>query len=447
MHAMFARLSVPRSALGNLLAKLLMVGLGLAITVVVARQGPKVQGAFALFVAVESALLTLFSGLGLWLARQMSQQGGRPSVRALPMLEGVLRAAVLLGLVASAVLLAVSWWASTMPYSQLWLLALAAPFLLLVPTATGLWLGEGRMWPINLAQVAAPAAVLLGLLGAWWLTEGAVRSAPLVVLVLTAWVSGKAIVAVLTALYALRDAARRDAALDASASLTDRAHTLAARWQSQWPFIATIGMTNVVSLLNYRASLFLVERFQGLSVVGTYSVAVTVAELLWLLSSSVTVSAYARIGHPDPRVAAAMTVQAVRINVLATVLAAPILLLGAWWALPWVLGEAYRASLMPLLALLPGVAGYAAASSLSAFYTNHLGRPQLSGAIAGLSLSLSFGLGWWLVPRWGATGAAVSSSVGYLGAIVVAYGVFLKHAQLPLRALWSRQALSGDAVG
>ena len=447
MDAMFARLSVPRSALGNLLAKLLMVGLGLAITVVVARQGPKVQGAFALFVAVESALLTLFSGLGLWLARQMSQQGGRPSVRALPMLEGVLRAAVLLGLVASAVLLAVSWWASTMPYSQLWLLALAAPFLLLVPTATGLWLGEGRMWPINLAQVAAPAAVLLGLLGAWWLTEGAVRSAPLVVLVLTAWVSGKAIVAVLTALYALRDAARRDAALDASASLTDRAHTLAARWQSQWPFIATIGMTNVVSLLNYRASLFLVERFQGLSVVGTYSVAVTVAELLWLLSSSVTVSAYARIGHPDPRVAAAMTVQAVRINVLATVLAAPILLLGAWWALPWVLGEAYRASLMPLLALLPGVAGYAAASSLSAFYTNHLGRPQLSGAIAGLSLSLSFGLGWWLVPRWGATGAAVSSSVGYLGAIVVAYGVFLKHAQLPLRALWSRQALSGDAVG
>ncbi|MFX9097208.1 hypothetical protein ABTN72_19425, partial [Acinetobacter baumannii] len=89
-----------------------------------------------------------------------------------------------------------------------------------------------------------------------------------------------------------------------------------------------------VSLLNYRASLFLVERFHGLSVVGTYSVAVTVAELLWLLSSSVTVSAYARIGHPDARVAAAMTVQAVRINVLATVLAAPVLLAGAWWALP-----------------------------------------------------------------------------------------------------------------
>ncbi len=87
-----------------------------------------------------------------------------------------------------------------------------------------------------------------------------------------------------------------------------------------------------------------------------------------------------------------------------------------------------------------GGAGYAAASSLSAYYTNHLGRPQLSGAIAGLSLCLSFGLGWCLVPLYGAVGAGVASSVGYLGAIAVAYGVFLKHAGLPLRALWTRGA-------
>ena len=131
-----------------------------------------------------------------------------------------------------------------------------------------------------------------------------------------------------------------------------------------------------------------------------------------------------------------MTVQAVRINVLATLAAAPVLLGLAWWGLPWVMGEAYAASLLPLAALLPGVAAYAAASSLSAFYTNHLGRPQLSGSIAGLSLTVSFGLGWFLVPAYGAVGAGLSSSLGYIVAIVAAYGVFLKHAGLPVRALW-----------
>ena len=424
--------ALPKAALGNLVAKLLMVALGLSITVLVARQGPQVQGAFALFVAVESALLTLFTGLGLWLARQMSQQAGAGPVRALPMLQGVLRAAVVLGLLASVMLLGVSWWSDRLPYSQLWLLALGAPFLLLVPTATGLWLGQGRMWPINVAQVAAPASVLTGLAGAWWIMQGTQRSGAMVALVLTAWVSGKSLVAVVTAVYALKDAGRRDDLLVPIAS----SDSTPPSWWAQWPFVATIGVVNVVGLLNYRASLFLVEHFHGLSAVGTYSVAVTSAELLWLLSSSVTVSVYARIGHPDTRIAASMTVQAVRINVLSTLLAAPVLFALAWWALPWVMGPAYQASLMPLAALLPGVAAYAAASSLSAFYTNHLGRPQLSGAIAGLSLSISFVLGLVLVPRWGAVGAGVASSLGYILAIMAAYGVFLKHAGLPVKALW-----------
>lgn len=421
--------SVPRAALGNLVAKLLIVGLGLAITVLVARQGPQVQGAFALFVAVESALLTLFSGLGLWLARQISrQQAGLPG-HARPMLRSVLRAAVALGMLAALVLTAVSWWADRMPYAQLWLLALAAPFLLLVPTATGLWLGQGRMWPLNLAQVAAPASVLSGLALAWWLADGVARKGATVLVVLLAWVSGKSLVAVLTAIFALHDADRRDRRVVCP-------EPPSGPWWDEWRFVATIGVTNVISLLNYRASLFLVERFHGLGAAGTYSVAVTVAELLWLLSSSVTVSAYSRIGNPDARVASAMTVQAVRINVLATVLAAPLLLLAAWWGLPLVMGPAYAASVAPLAALLPGVAAYAAASSLSAFYTNHLGKPQLSGAIAGLSLAVSFGLGCLLVPRFGALGAGISSSVGYTVAIVVAYGVFLRQAGLPVRALW-----------
>lgn len=433
--------ALPKAALGNLIAKLLMVGLGLAITVTVARHGPQVQGAFALFVAVESALLTLFSGLGLWLARQISQQADGRQAKALPMLRGVLRAAVALGLLASGVLVAASWWAQSMPYTYLWLLALAAPFLLLVPTATGLWLGEGRMWPINVAQVSAPASVLAGLAAAWWITQGGQAgqgSKSTVLLVLVAWVSGKSVVAVVTAFYALRNARHRDEALAdrLSASRLTAFHAPQPSWLAQWPFIATIGVTNVIGLLNYRASLFLVERFHGLSTAGVYSVAVTAAELLWLLSSSVTVSVYARIGHPDTKIAAAMTVQAVRINVLSTLLAAPVLLGLAWWGLPWVMGPAYEASLLPLAALLPGVAAYAAASSLSAFYTNHLGRPQLSGAIAGMSLTISFCSGWFLVPLWGPLGAGIASSAGYILAIVAAYGVFLKHAGLPVRALW-----------
>lgn len=407
--------SFARAAFGNLAAKVLLVVFGLGVTLIVARRGPELQGAFSLFVACEAVLVTLFSGFGLALAREVSHHradAGRG-------LSAMLLASAGVGLLAAAVLVGVSAWADREPYRHLWLLALAAPFLLLVPTATGLWMGQGRMLPLNLAQVASPGLVLAALIvfgGSAGLPMAQAAGTLSVAAVLAVWVGVKSGVGLGTAAWAFHDAGR-----------------VAPGWdllRRDARFVAVIGATNVISLLNYRVMLFVIEHHAGLSAAGVYSVAVQIGELLWLLSSAVTVSVYHRIGHPERAVAAAMAVRAVRINVLATVAAAPVLLAVAWWGLPWALGPAYEAARVPLAALLPGIAAYAAASSLSAFYTNHLGRPRLSALVAGLSLALNLLLSLWTVPRWGAVGAAASTSVAYVVAITVAAGLFQRHAGL-----------------
>lgn len=415
--------SLWRGAALNLASRVATVGLGLAILVLVARQGPQVQGAFSLFVAIESTLLALGSGLGLLLAREAAQAHGHlPATRLRRGLGWALAAgtgaALLLGLA--------SRWAGVEPYRALWLLALAAPCLLLAPTASALWMGQGRLVALNVAQVAAPAtvmALLLGLTPLGW--PGALAA-------LVAWALGKALVGVSAAAWALARPAGAGAADQApaagAASLTPA--------RDAWRFIAVIALANVVSLANYRATLFLVERSQGLAVAGVYSVAVQMAELLWLLSTAVTVSAYRRIGTPDPAVAIATTLRAVRLGLGAAVAAAPLLGLAAWLALPTVLGEAYRASLVPLAILLPGVAAYAAASGLSAYYTHHRGRPHWAAGIAGLSLGLTLLLAAWAVPHWGATGAALATSGAFLVAIAVALGLFLRDTGLGWAALW-----------
>lgn len=399
--------TLARGAAGNLAARVALVALGLGILLVVARIGPEVQGAFALFVACESMLLTLLSGLGLALAREVSHR----RTDAAGALTAALLAAGALGAVAALVLLGLSAWTAREPYQHLWLLAWAAPFLLMVPTSSGLWMGQGRMLPLNLAQVAAPAAVLLLLGLAWWIWGPLTAGMPgVVTLVLAAWVIAKSGVGLATAGWAFHDAGRQ-----------------APNWallQRDARFVLVIGLTNVVSLLNYRASLFLVEHFQGLKEVGVYSVAVQVGEQLWLLSQAVIASVYHRIGDPNRAAAAAMTVRAVRVNVLAAALAAPLLWLVAWLALPAVLGPAYRDVHGPLAALLPGMVAYAAASSLSAFFTNHLGRPHWSAAIAALSLGLNMLGSFWAVPRYGAMGAAVSTSLAYVLAIAAACVLF-----------------------
>lgn len=403
-----------RGAALNLVARLAAVGLGLAILVVVARLGPEVQGAFALFAAVEAALLTLFSGLGLLLAREISHRLLAPA----SLLAALLRAACGLGAAAALGLVAWSFASEATPYRHLWLLALAAPWLLWVPTTSGLWLGEGRMGPLNAPQVAAPTLVLLGLgMVAWAQPAGGTT----VLVVLALWVGAKSLVGIAAAVAATRDAG--PAAPD---------------WMTlrrEWRFVVVIGATNLISLLNYRATLFLVERHSGLAAAGVYSVAVQVAELLWVLSSAVTVAAYHRIGAPDADQAAWTTLRAVRVNLLATLVAAPLLYVGALWAVPSLLGAAYAGALVPLALLLPGVAGYAAASSLSAYYTNHRGAPHWSARVAGLSLALTLAIAAWSVPRHGAAGAALATSLAYAVAIVLALRHFLRDAGLPWRAL------------
>ncbi|ODU10928.1 MAG: teichoic acid transporter [Rubrivivax sp. SCN 71-131] len=402
--------SVARGTLVNLATRLLGVALVLAITTLVARIGTEAQGAFALFTSVEGVLLALFSGLGLALARQVSQRGAWP--RALT--GATVLASALLGVLAGLALLALSTWGPP-AYRWLWLLALAAPVLLQAPNLQGLWLGAGRMLPMARLALAPPLLALL-LVGALALLQRAQLGG-----VLLAWVLAK--VAVGGVLVAWLWRSGRLAAPDLRAL------------RGEAGFIATIGLTNLVALLNYRVGLFVVERLVGLSATGVYSIAVVVAELLWFVSGSLTQAAYGRIGRPQREQAAALTVRVMQLGVAALVPAAPLLWLLAWLLVPRLLGPAYAASLLPLALLLPGVLLFGAAGSLSAWFTHHLGRPQVPGQVAALSLLLNAGLALLLVPRLGSAGAALAASLAYASSVAVLAWRFARSAGLPLSAL------------
>lgn len=400
----------------NLVGRLCTIMAGLGLMTWVARLGPSSQGIFALFVACESILLTLFSGLGLWLARAHSQD---PDAR-LPVLHSTaVCAALLIGLLSSAVLLLISTLQPRAPYDSLIWLAFAAPFLLIVPTVSGVWLGRGMMLPLNAFTLAAPLTVLLGMAAFAWLGP------PLEIHdVLLAWIAGKSLVGLVALWWSFRLEGRARPRFDLLAPA--------------WRFVLLIGVTNVISLLNYRINLFLVERFDGLSSAGIYSVAITVAELLWFVSSAVTTAVYGRIGARDADAAARGTVQALRWGALGVLVAAPLLLLVAWWAIPMVLGDAYRPAWWYLLLLMPGTLAYSAASGISAYFTNQRGQPWLAGSIALTSMLLNGVLSWWWIPLWGTAGAAIATSVSYGVAITIGIVLFLRLSGLQLRALWAR---------
>lgn len=400
--------SVARGTLVNLATRLLAMALVLAITAMAARIGPEVQGVFALFTSVEGVLLALLSGPGIALARQVSQDGRWP--RAL--VSATVLASVGLGVVGGSLLLVLARFGPP-AYGWLWLLALALPVLLQAPNLQGLWLGAGRMGPMARLSLAPPllALALLGVLVSW---RGADLGA-----VLVSWVLAKVGVGVVLVAWLWR--AGWLAAPDGRAL------------RAQAGFVATIGITNLVALLNYRVGLFVVERLLDLAATGVYSIAVVVAELLWFVSGSLTQAAYGRIGQPGREQAARLTLRVMQLGVAALLLVAPLLWLAAWLLLPRLLGPAYAASLLPLALLLPGVLLFGAAGSLSAWFTNQMGRPQVPAQVAALSLGLNAALALLLVPRLGIAGAALAASLAYGASVAVLAWRFARHAGLPLR--------------
>lgn len=414
--------SIARGSLVNLVTRVLAVALGLAITLYTARLGTASQGAFALFSAVESVLLALVSGFGVAIARRISHHGERPA----GLVGASVLASVLLGLAVAAGLALVSS-VSGPAYQTLWLLALAAPVLFVSPNLAGVWLGRGRMAALARITLGAPALTLAGIALAH-----VAGQAPALTTVLWAWIGARWIVAL--------------AVLGAAARGGWLARPDAAALAGETRFVLVIGLTNLVGLLNYKADLFLVEHFLGLSATGVYSIAVMVAELLWLVSSSVTTAAYARIGSPDAADAGRVTVRAVHAGVLLLALLCPLLWIGAALVIPALLGPAYRPALPLLAVLLPGVAVFGAASALSAWFTNHAGRPWVPALLASLSLAINVVVSVLTIPRLGMIGGALATSLSYIVAVGVGAMLFMRasgtSAAVLLRPDW--RALAAD---
>ena len=398
---------------------LLLVGLG--ITVVTARLGVEDRGAFFLFTLAGIVFTTAASGLGLSVAYLISRRGESPA-RAV---WSALALGSIVGIFGALIIIITVW---LMPFPSVGILILmapVAPVLLAAPTAGGAYLGLGRMLPFNLCAIV-PHAMVFALMGVFAFT-----CPPLdLTKTLRAWVTGQFLAAVVVLAMTWRIIGfHRPSVREIGAHVR---------------FAAQIGITNLTGLLNRRVSFAAIQWILGTAATGLYSISVAAAELPMLVSSAVATAAYGRIGSESGIESARLVVRIVHLNWLLLLVVSPMLYLFSTFAIPVLLGEAYRQALLPLAVLLPGVVLFSSASAFSAYFTNYLGRPMLPAAIAACSVVICFVLSLLLTPRFGIAGTAVAASVTYAVGMAFAAGLFARISGLGLKALvtfdWQQMA-------
>lgn len=171
----------------------------------------------------------------------------------------------------------------------------------------------------------------------------------------------------------------------------------------------------------YNVDLLLLQPLVGSHETGLYKAALVIAEFMWLIPSAVQMifiqsssESWSRNAHDE---ITSMASKATRYTLIFTTL----LLIGvAALATPFMqlyFGETFTDAVLPLLLLLPGVLGFAVARPI---YAIGQGRGEFRVLIVatGTASVVNLVLNLLLIPRYGMTGAAIATSVGY-GSMVV----------------------------
>jgi len=189
---------------------------------------------------------------------------------------------------------------------------------------------------------------------------------------------------------------------------------------------------DLVGGLNYRVDVYLLALFLAPDQVAFYAVAASLAEVAWYIPNSVGTVLFPRLSHAPVEENHQITAKVCRNTFALTSLVVVGLLALSWVFVPWVYGSAYRATIPPLLVLLPGVLSMVIYKVLARSFTSR-NLQQVPILAASAALVLNVGLDWLLIQRWGVAGAAVASTVGYTAAGGVLLAFFLRESQLDWR--------------
>jgi O-antigen/teichoic acid export membrane protein len=195
----------------------------------------------------------------------------------------------------------------------------------------------------------------------------------------------------------------------------------------------------LADMLNYRLDMLFVESLAGAMALGLYSAAVSLAETLMILPGCISLIVM-------PRLASSTKDSSGTAGALCRLLS-PFMVVAslalAWLGGPLIrilYGEAFAASLSPLLLLLPGVAVLSIVKVLAADFAAR-GRPGLVSAVSWISLAVTIVLDLLLIKPYGVQGAAVASSLAYgAGAAVTLYLYWRLTFLSPISLLVPRRA-------
>jgi O-antigen/teichoic acid export membrane protein len=176
---------------------------------------------------------------------------------------------------------------------------------------------------------------------------------------------------------------------------------------------ARVYPASITSFFNYRIDTYIIQLvlLNPKVSLGLYSMAVTMAELIFYIPDSVTMIFLPRIAGLAPEEANALLPRVSRLTILLTTMTALALIPFAWIGVHLVL-PAYVDCLPAFMVLLPAVISLSMSKVMSSYLAGR-GRPGPSSISSTLAVAVNVAANFILIPRFGIVGAATASLLSY----------------------------------
>jgi len=173
-------------------------------------------------------------------------------------------------------------------------------------------------------------------------------------------------------------------------------------------------VSNILTLLNYRADMLIINAFLSARNVGLYAISVQISEKIWIFSSSISTVVLPKLVELNrddgakkelaPRIAWATLA-------ISATLAVP-LMFSSHFIIDFLFGSAFTESITPLILLLPGIV----LLSFARIFANDIAsrdKPEINLFINLVVLASNIIMNLMFIPQLGISGAALATTISY----------------------------------
>lgn len=198
---------------------------------------------------------------------------------------------------------------------------------------------------------------------------------------------------------------------------------------------AKIHIGAIATFIFNQGNIFILNYYATPSEVGFYSVALSIANILFFFSISLEIGLYPKVAHATMEEAIKLVQVATRQILLITALAALIMAAFSKYIVLIYGGEAFLPSVTPLILLLPGVVMLVIPKILSTLWVRKGWFLPLTFVATGTAV-LSLILNLALIPEFGAKGAAIATTMTYALASFIGLFLYWKYVTKDLSGLF-----------